>query len=198
MKRVSAAVLCLMLLLCGCGGGEKEELLALQQRWSQWEKVNAEVEITCHLAGSSRSFTVQTVCEAQGATSTITEPEELAGLSVTVTGEELLLSYEGAALSAGIPQVLSPAVCVPYLLRAVTQGYVLEYGSETLDGMDCLRATFEVTAPDDTAIICTAWFERASGAPCYSEFSVDGTVILTARTLNFEMKEKEGAAWNPR
>ena len=37
-------------------------------------------------------------------------------------GEELLLRYEGAALSAGVPSVLSPAAAVPWLLRSVARG----------------------------------------------------------------------------
>ena len=140
MKKVLLLALCLTLLLCGCGRGEEEEVRALQQRYDALQQATMESEITCHFDGGSRSFTVVTTCEAQGATTTITAPEELAGISATVTGKELLLRYEGAALSAGVPAVLSPAACVPYLLRSVAQGYLLDYGGETIDGMDCLRA----------------------------------------------------------
>lgn len=190
MKRVLLLVLCLPLLLCGCGSTE-EEAKTIQSNFAAVETATVEAEITCHLEGESRSFTVVTTCDTQGATTTITAPEEVAGLSATVSGENLLINYEGAAITAGKIPTLSPANCVPYLLRAVGTGYLLEHGEETIDGMDCLRAAFDTTAPDGEKILCTVWFERASGVPCYAEFSRDSAVVLTVRTLSFEMTGKE-------
>ena len=192
MKKVCICALSLTLLLCGCGRGEEEAARALQSRWAHMASLTTESEITCHLAGESRSFTVVTTCTAEGATTTVTAPAELAGLSATVSGEELLLRYEGAALSAGVPQYLSPAACVPYLVRSVTEGYLLEYGAEMLDGLDCVRAAFDTTAPDGSKVLCTVWFETETLAPRYTEFSTDGAVVLTIRTLSFTMQEKEG------
>ncbi len=190
MKKRWLMVLCLPLLLVGCGGRE-QEVKALQQQYAQLEKVTMEAEITCHLEGESRSFTVVTTCEDGGATTTVTAPEELAGLCATVSGEEQLLCYEGAALSAGRPAALSPANGVAYLLWAVAEGYLLEYGEETIDGMECLRAAFDTTA-DETKILCTVWFERSTSVPCYAEFSTDGAVVMTMRALSFDMTGKEG------
>ena len=187
MKKVLLLSLGLTLLLCGCGKREEEEVRALQSRYGALEQVTMESEITSHFDGGSRSFTVVTTCDAAGATTTVTAPEELAGLSATVTGEELMLRYEGAALSAGVPLVISPAACVPYLLRSVGDGYLIECGGDAIDGQDCLRAAFDTTAPDGTRILCTVWFERATGVPCYTEFSTDGAVVLTIRTLSFDM-----------
>ena len=62
------------------------------------------------------------------ATTTVMAPEELAGLSATVTGEKLLIQYDGPALAAGVGDTVSPANCIPYLLRALAEGYVLEVG----------------------------------------------------------------------
>lgn len=191
MKKLTLLALVLALILCGCGRGEEDAIRSLQQRWANMESLTTESELTVHIGGGSRSFTVVTTCDAEGATTTITAPEELSGLSATVTGEQLLLRYEGAAVSAGVPSVLSPAACVPYLVRSVAEGYLLEYGSETIDGLDCLRCAFDTTAPDGSRILCTVWLERESGVPCYTEFSTDGTVVLTIRTLSFDMKEKE-------
>ena len=187
MKKVCLLFLTLTVLLCGCGRDEEEAVRDVQSRWAQAQKVTVEAEVTCHFDGGSRSFTVASVWEPAGATTTILVPEELAGISATVTGEELLLRYEGAAISAGVPTVLSPAACVPYLLRSVADGYLLDCGGETIDGLDCLRAAFDTTAPDGSKILCTVWLERQSGVPCYTEFSTDGVVVLTVRTLSFDM-----------
>lgn len=96
----------------------------------------------------------------------------------------LLLRYEGAALSAGVPSVLSPAACVPYLVRCVAEGYLLEHGAETLDGLPCIRAVFDTTASDGSKILCTVWLEAESGVPRYTEFSENGAVAVTIRTLS--------------
>lgn len=187
MKKVCMFILALTLLLCGCGKRGEEEVRALQQRWAEAEKVTAQAEVTFHTDGASRSFTVAVVWEPAGATTTILAPEAVAGISATVSGEEMVLRYEGAALSVPVPAVLSPAACVPWLLRSVAQGYLLDYGGETIDGLDCARAAFDTTAPDGSKILCTVWLERESGAPCYAEFSTDGVVVLTIRTLSFDM-----------
>lgn len=190
MKKAGVWLLCLPLLLGGCGKME-QEAKALQERYAAIETLSAEAEVIYHLAGESRSFTVVTTCGAEGATTTVLAPEELAGLSATVTGEDLLLRYEGAALPAGRVQEVSAANCVPYLLRAVAEGYLLECGSETIDGMDCLRVAFDTTA-EEKKILCTVWFERATSAPSYAEFSTDGAVVLTMRTLSWDTRGKEG------
>ena len=187
MKKVCLLALVLAVLLCGCGRGEEGAVREVQRRWSEAQKATAEAEVTCHFDGGSRSFTVSVVWEPAGATTTILAPEEVAGISATVTGEELLLRYEGAALSAGVPMALSPAACVPYLLRSVAEGYLMDCGSETIDGQACLRAAFDTTAPDGDKILCTVWLDGQSGAPYYTEFSTDGAVVLTIRMLSFDM-----------
>ena len=187
MKKVCIFILALTVVLCGCGRREEAAVRDLQRRWAEAEKVTAQAEITFHLDGTARSFTVAVVWEPQGATTTILAPEAVSGISATVSGEEMVLRYDGAALSVPVPAALSPAVCVPYLVRAVAAGYLLDYGSETIDGLACIRAAFDTTAPDGTKILCSVWLERESGAPCYAEFSTDGVVLLTARMLSFDM-----------
>jgi hypothetical protein len=192
VKKVGLFILALTVVLCGCGKREEAAVRDLQRRWAEAEQITAQTEITFHLDGTARSFTVATVWEPQGATTTILAPEAVSGISATVSGEEMVLRYEGAALSVPVPAVLSPAVCVPYLVRSVTEGYLLEYGAEMLDGLDCVRAAFDPTAPDGSTVLCTVWFETETLAPRYTEFSTDGAVVLTIRTLSFTMKEKEG------
>ena len=190
MKKAAVMILCAACFLCGCSS-RSEEVSAIQSRYAAADSVRTEAEITCHLAGESRSFTVQSICADGSATTTVIAPEEIAGISATVSGDELLVTYDTAALAAGQMTVLSPANCVSYLMRAVAEGYVLEYGEETIDGMECLRVAFDTTAADEEKILCTVWFQRPQQIPCYAEFSRDGSVILTIRTLSFEMSGKE-------
>ena len=121
-----AAALCL--LLCGCGKKDAAEAQAVQQRYAALTGAVAEAEIVSHPEGETRSFTVRCTCDRtkDTATTTVMAPEELAGLSATVTGEKLLIQYDGPALAAGVGDTVSPANCIPYLLRALAEGYVLE------------------------------------------------------------------------
>ena len=144
-----AAALCL--LLCGCGKKDAAEAQAVQQRYAALTGAVAEAEIVSHPEGETRSFTVRCTCDRtkDTATTTVMAPEELAGLSATVTGEKLLIQYDGPALAAGVGDTVSPANCIPYLLRALAEGYVLEVGEETLEDIPCLRLALDTTSSFD-------------------------------------------------
>ena len=69
------------------------------------------------------------------------------------------------------------------LLRAMEEGYLVDAGQETLEGLDCLRLALDTTAPGGK-VLCTVWL-GGDGAPLYAEFSQDSRVVLTARLLSF-------------
>ena len=133
--------------------------------------------------GENRTFTVSCDWTPTGAGTTVTGPEDLAGLTASVSGEDLTVSYDGAALSAGSLRDVAPANCLPWLLRAMEEGYLVEAGQETLEGLDCLRLALDTTAPGGK-VLCTVWL-GGDGAPLYAEFSQDSRVVLTARLLSF-------------
>ena len=157
-----AAALCL--LLCGCGKKDAAEAQAVQQRYAALTGAVAEAEIVGHPEGETRSFTVRCTCDRtkDTATTTVMAPEELAGLSATVTGEKLLIQYDGPALAAGVGDTVSPANCIPYLLRALAEGYVLEVGEETLEDIPCLRLALDTTDADGEKVVCVpcGWQRR--------------------------------------
>lgn len=93
------------------------------------------------------------------------------------------MSYDGAALSAGSLRDVAPANCLPWLLRAMEEGYLVDAGQETLEGLDCLRLALDTTAPGGK-VLCTVWL-GGDGAPLYAEFTQDSRVVLTARLLSF-------------
>ena len=116
-----AAALCL--LLCGCGKKDAAEAQAVQQRYAALTGAVAEAEIVSHPEGETRSFTVRCTCDRTKDTATTTgmAPEELAGLSATVTGEKLLIQYDGPALAAGCTMVLKPASQTPFSALALAE-----------------------------------------------------------------------------
>lgn len=185
-----AAALCL--LLCGCGKKNAAEAQAVQQRYAALTGAVAEAEIVSHPEGETRSFTVRCTCDRtkDTATTTVMAPEELAGLSATVTGEKLQIQYDGPALAAGVGDTVSPANCIPYLLRALAEGYVLEVGEETLEDTPCLRLALDTTDADGEKVVCTVWL--AEEEPVYAELSREGKLLLSVRFTAFQQTKSDG------
>ena len=179
----AAVVLAVLALLAGCGKKTASQAESLRQRYREMQAAHMEAEITCHLETENRTFTVSCDWTPTGAGTTVTGPEDLAGLTASVSGEDLTVSYDGAALSAGSLRDVAPANCLPWLLRAMEEGYLVEAGQETLEGLDCLRLALDTTAPGGK-VLCTVWL-GGDGAPLYAEFSQDSRVVLTARLLSF-------------
>lgn len=183
MKKCLVWLLAAALLLAGCGKKTASQAESLRQRYREMQAAHMEAEITCHLETENRTFTVSCDWPPTGAGTTVTGPEDLAGLTASVSGEELTVSYDGAALSAGSLRDVAPANCLPWLLRAMEEGYLVDAGQETLEGLDCLRLALDTTAPGGK-VLCTVWL-GGDGAPLYAEFSQDSRVVLTARLLSF-------------
>lgn len=176
----------LLLLLCGCH--EDTRMAELQQQYRMITSAQLSAEVVCHSASENRVFTVAcSYDKEQGATTSITAPEEVKGISATVSGDRLTVTYDGTILSAGEPADICPANCLPYLLYAATDGYVTEWGTEILEDTECLRAAFDTTAGSGEKVLCTVWFD-GNHLPIYAEFSQNDRVILTARMLAFESK----------
>ena len=211
MKRMG---LCAMLLgcalLCACGAAPSAGQ-NLQEQYAAVKTAQLEAEVVCHLEGESRSYTVQylgnvkegsavrylnlpieelkkaAIAQMKGgdAVTTITTPEELAGISATVSGSDLTLTYDGTGLAAGPLRDVCAANCLPLLLRAVSDGYILEQGKETIEGQPCLRLALDATLPSGEKVLCTGWFYGADLTPCYAEFSQDGKLLVSARITYF-------------
>lgn len=183
MKKCLVWLLAAALLLTSCGKKTASQAESLRQRYRELQTARMEAEITCHLETEQRTYTVQCQWDRAGARTTVTGPEDLAGLTASVSGEDLTVSYDGAALSAGSLRDLAPANCLPWLMRATEEGYLVDAGQETLEELDCLRLALDTTAPGGK-VLCTVWL-GGDGAPLYAEFSQDSRVVLTARLLSF-------------
>lgn len=185
VKKLGIVGMVLLLLLCGC---EKNmDMEELQQQYQGIAKAQMSAEVVCHLSSENRSFTVECNYDReQGATTSITAPKEVKGISATVTGDKLTVAYDGTILPAGKLTDICPANCLPYLLHAISDGYIIEQGEETLEDSTCQRIAFDTTAGDGSKILCTVWFD-GSNTPCYAEFAQNDKVILTARLLSFRV-----------
>ena len=183
MKRILILPLCLLLLCGGCG--KKSGAAAdIQAQYSRIAAAQMEAEVTFHTTQEDRSFTLQCAFTPESSTVTVTAPETVKGITATVSGQELTIAYDGAVLSAGSAGTLGPVNALPWLLRAIGSGYLLEEGREALDGTDCYRLTLDVgtaAAP----LKCTAWLDAETLLPRYAEFAADGAVVVSAKLLAF-------------
>ena len=104
----------------------------------------------------------------------------------------MTLSSEGLQLPAGASLDICPANCLPYLLRALADGYVLEQSSEALDNTPCLRLALDTTAPGGGKVLCAVWLDAEGLFPRYAEFLRNEQVVLTVKLLAFTCTTSEG------
>ena len=184
MRKIIPWLLLVTLFCTGCGKAKEGE--TLQTRYAAVASAELEADVTCHLPDETRQFSLSCSYASPGDSSvTVTAPAELAGITATVSGEDLTLSYGDLSLAAGSLTDLCPANCLPWLLKAAASGYVLEEGRETLGERPCLRLALDTTAPGGEKVVCTAWFDEATLSPVYAEFTMADQLVLSAEITSF-------------
>ena len=134
----------------------------------------------------------RTVCFSQAivhgeTTVEVLSPETIAGVRAVITGEELSLEYEDLCLGAGTlsSQEVSPLACLPRLMSALRDGWLLEENTEDWNGTPCLRLTVDQSGPQDGKILSTVWLRTEDGTPVRGEIAVEDEIILTADFTEF-------------
>ncbi len=185
MKKIFASLLPLLLLLTACGE-TAQTAENIQTQYARLATADLAAKVTCHLSGESRSYELTCTVTKDGASTTVMAPEELAGITATISPDGLTVTYDGTALSAGDLYDVCPANCLPYLLNAIAEGYLLEQGTEDLDGVACYRMALDTTAKSGEKVLCTVWIDQNTLIPRYAEFAQNDTVILTAEMAAFQ------------
>lgn len=185
MKKLFALLLPCLFLLTACGEGV-QTAENIQTQYARLAAADLAAKVTCHLGEESRTYELTCTVTKDGASTTVTAPEELAGITATVTPDGLTVTYDGTSLSAGDLYDVCPANCLPYLLNAVAEGYLLEQGAEELHGVPCYRMALDTTAKSGEKVLCTVWIDRDTLIPRYAEFAQNDTVLLTAELTAFQ------------
>ncbi len=117
----------------------------------------------------------------------VLSPETIAGVRAVITDTSWQLEYQGECLNAGTlsDQEISPAACLPRLMSALRDGWLLEENEEEWDGVPCRRITVDQSGLQDGKILSTVWLRLEGGTPLRGEIAVDGQIILTADFTNF-------------
>ena len=190
MRKLAITVLLLaLLLLTACGKEESSPAAEIQRQYGLIATAQMEAEVIYHNGGEERCFTLQCDYTPEKSEVMVTAPETVAGVSATVTGEEMTLSYNGESVSVGDKGAVSPLTALPHLLRAVGSGYVLEEGNETLREIPCCRLVVDTTMGGE-AVQCSVWIDEEM-LPRYCEFSTDGKTIMSVQMLAFSCTLQE-------
>ena len=140
------------------------------------------------------------MCEPDGkSTVEVLEPETIAGIRAVLDGDGGRIEYEDICLNAGTlgSQHLSPAACLPGIISALRDGWLLEENREKWKEIPCVRMTFDQDGGHDGKIVSTIWLKEEDGTPLRGEISTDGKKILTAEFTEFEFCDTIKTHKNP-
>ena len=173
-------------LLTGCGRtGEKTDIRAA---YREMEQCVMTAEVACQQEELLWEAVLQCTYEPKGkSTVEVLSPETIAGVRAVLDGENQTLEFEDVCLDAGpvSREELSPVQCLPQLMTALREGWLLEENTEELEGIPCRRLTVDQTGNNGGKVLSTLWLREEDGLPLRGEIAVDGEIILTAEFTDF-------------
>ncbi|MCI8810657.1 MAG: hypothetical protein HFF84_11210 [Oscillibacter sp.] len=173
-------------LLAGCGS--TEETVDLRDQYHDMQGCSMEAVVSCDQDGLAWEATLH--CEyVPGGESTVEvlAPETIAGVKAVLDEAEWRLEYEDDSLNAGTlsEEAISPAACLPRLMNALRDGWLLEENAENWNDVACIRIAVDQSGSQDGKIVSTVWLRQDDGTPLRGEIAVEGEIILTAEFTNF-------------
>lgn len=179
--------LCLFLVCCTAGQGEQEEKTA-QAVYRTMQGCSMEAEVATGVGEEAAAFLLR--CEYIPEGTCVVEvlaPETIAGIRAIVNGGDLSVAYEDLCLPAGTlsTERISPAACLPWLMDAIRDGWLLEESTESLEGVPYVRLCLDET-DDGAAMEAVVWLRKADWIPIRGEIAVNGEIILTAEFTKFQ------------
>ena len=187
-KWMCVPMIALCLLLTACGAGEKQDAADLRDRYHDMTGCSMEATVTCDQNGAE--WTAELKCDyVPGGESTVEvlSPETIAGVKAVLRDLDWYLEYDRKSLDAGTlsREEISPAACLPRLMNALRDGWLLEENEESWNEVPCLRVTVDQSGSQNGKIISTVWLRLDDGTPLRGEIAVDGEIILTAELTSF-------------
>ncbi len=181
--------LCLLLAGCGAAGGEAgADAASLRRPYADMAGCEMTAQITW--SQGEQAWQTEVLCTyiPDGETTVeVLSPETIAGVRAVITGEELSLEYEDLCLGAGTlsSQEVSPLACLPRLMSALRDGWLLEENTEDWDGTPCLRLTVDQSGPQGGKILAAVALRAADGTPVRGGLAGENEIILTADFTEF-------------
>lgn len=152
---VLLAVALVMLTGCSMGRSEQEAALELRSRALSAVEITFQAEISADYADRVEEFTLDCVFDSEGAlTFTVLEPEEICGITGTVSGTEGALIFDGQMLAFPLmaDERLSPVSAAWIVMKALRSGCIIAYVQEE----ELLHITVD-DSYDDDALTVDLW-----------------------------------------
>lgn len=187
-KKIYVPMIALCLLLTSCSGAGEESSASLRDRYHEMSGCTMEAAIVCDQEGMEWEASLR--CEYVPGGESVVEvlaPETIAGIKAVISDSDWSLEYEGECLNAGAisSEGISPAACLPRLMNALRDGWLLEENEESWNEVPCLRLCVDQSGTQNGKIVSTIWLRQDDGVPLRGEISVDGEIILTAEFTSF-------------
>ena len=187
-KKIYVPMIALCLLLTSCGDAGEESSASLRDRYHEMSGCTMEAAIVCDQEGMEWEASLR--CEYVPGGESVVEvlaPETIAGVKAVISDSDWSLEYEGECLNAGAisSEGISPAACLPRLMNALRDGWLLEKNEESWNEVPCLRLCVDQSGTQNGKIVSTIWLRQDDGMPLRGEISVDGKIILTAEFTSF-------------
>ena len=193
MRKLTACVLMMTLLLSGCQAGTAGETpedaaLAVREEYKALAGWSATVDVSVCYSETVYDFTLDARWQRKGETVlTVTAPDLLAGVTARIAEGETVLEYDGSGLSLGLldGEGLTPVSAVTALMEQIETGYMAKCAWAG-DGEQYLQISFQ--DPEQALNTGTQFllvFDRNSHALLSAEASVEGVTVLSANLTNF-------------
>ena len=193
MRRVLCVPMLLLCLLTACGGTEKTpDPEALRRPYQEMTGCTMEAQVSCSQEDLLWEAVLRCTYNPTGESQVeVVAPESIAGVQLTLDGETGRMTYGELCLDAGPigSEKLSPAACLPRLMHALREGWLLEENRESWKDLPCRRLTLDETGENGGKICSTVWLREEDGLPVRGEIETDGVVILTAEFTDFSFCE---------
>lgn len=183
MRKISSVILlCLAVMLTGCGGSAARESF---EEFSTSLNDEAALCFTARIRAEyddrTAEFTLDYTEDESGCVVSVVSPEMIRGVSAHITAGETALEYDGIMLDTGTLDSfgLSPMSALPLLVETMKSGYLDTAWEEN----DALCA---VLVPSDNVSI-ELRLDKYTKTPLYAEISSNGRVRVFA----------EISAWSP-
>ena len=184
MRRGFLAGVLALALLAGCEAEQPGRSETLAEKYAALSGYVAEVKADVPRPEETLHYTFRVRGEGEETRVQVLEPEELSGVTATLRGKELTLSYDDLVLDAGSA---SPRVSalngVPLVLRAAAEGFVCAEDTEQWGETEALRVCYETEREGETLRV-TVFFD-ADDAPLYAEIAQEEKIILFLEFTNF-------------
>lgn len=179
-------VVCLFLLLAGCGGSRREptqQALDFRNAMMEADACSFTARVTADFGEQVYGFTLACT-HADGSTKLeVTEPEAIAGIKAVVAGRDACLEFDGVSLELGLlADGRISAVAAPWLLCQCWEGEYIAYAGADAEEQ---RVTYLRGYEDDQVTVDT-WFRDQ--VPTYAEVVYDNTRCLTVEITDFMMQ----------